>query len=144
MECGECTLCCKLLNIKDVDSKPGEYCKHCKPGIGCKIYNERPEPCRIFECAWKQMIHTGEELRPDRCNILFEKWSDYVMVGSVDSDDIKEIVIKQIDYFRSEGISVLIVNQNIKTRTYFLAPEHDKDFVRKEINGSTKLYRRLK
>jgi len=140
MECGECTLCCKLLNIKEVDSKPGEYCKHCKPGIGCKIYNERPEPCRIFECAWKQMIHAGEELRPDRCNILFEKWSDYVMVGSVNSDDIKEIVIKQIDYFRSEGISVLIVNQNIKTRTYFLALEHDKDFVRKEINGSTKLH----
>jgi len=143
MNCGECTLCCKLLDIKETDSKPGEYCKHCEPGVGCKIYNERPKPCRIFECAWKQMKHAGEELRPDRCNVLFEKWSDHVMVGATDSDDIKEIVMRQIDFFRSEEISVLMVDHNKKTRTFFLAPGHNKEFVREEINGSAKRSRKI-
>jgi len=141
MECGNCTLCCKFLNIKETDSKPGNYCKHCEPGVACKIYNERPEPCRIFECAWKQMNHPGEELKPDKCNVLFEKWSDHVMVGVTDSE-LSDLILRQIDFFRSEGISVLMVDHDQKSRTYFLVPGHTKEFVRMEINGSSKLYRR--
>jgi hypothetical protein len=140
MECDGCTLCCKLLDIKETDSKPGEYCKHCEPGVGCKIYNERPEPCRIFECAWKQMKHAGEELRPDKCNVLFEKWSDYVMVGTTTEDSLSGLVLGQIEYFKKEGISTLMVNHIKKTRTFFLADGYTKEFVKDEINGSTKLH----
>ena len=141
MNCGNCTMCCKLLNIKETESKPGEYCKHCNPGTGCKIYEERPESCRIFECAWKQMEHTAEDLRPDKCGVLFEKWADYVMVGTTEYK-LSDLILGQIDYFRGEGISILMINHKEKSRTFFLAPNHNKQFVRDEINGSTKLYRR--
>lgn len=50
--CGECSLCCKILAIPEVDSPAGTYCRHAKKGCGCQIYQTRPEPCRVFECLW--------------------------------------------------------------------------------------------
>jgi len=138
MECGNCTLCCKLLNIKETDSKPTEYCKYCTPEIGCNIYDERPESCRIFECAWKQMEKAHIDLRPDKCNVLFEKWSDNVMVGSMNVSYISDLVEKQIDHFRSEGISVIMLNNFEKYRTYFYAEGHTREFVQEEIENSVK------
>jgi hypothetical protein len=87
----------------------------------------------------------GGDLRPDKCNVLFEKWSEKVMVGVTVEKTISDLVLSQIHYFRSEGISVLMVNHLEKTRTFYYAENHDRDFVRKEINGSiknggTKLY----
>lgn len=142
MKCGNCTMCCKFPKIVETKSKAGEYCKYCEPKVGCKIYSERPESCKIFECAWKQMEHAGEELRPDRCNVLFEKWSDYLIVGATDTE-LSKLVLAQIDFFRGEGISVLIIDHSKKSKTVFLAPGHTRQFVKEQINGSTKLHRRL-
>jgi hypothetical protein len=85
------------------------------------------------------MKNAGEELRPDKCGVLFEKWSDKVIVGAT-NEILSNLILGQIDYFRSEGISIVIVDHTKKTRTYFLAEGHTKDFVRKEINDSSKLY----
>lgn len=137
MECGNCTACCKLLNIQETDSKPGDYCKYCNPGVGCRIYNERPECCKIFECSWKQMKNAGEELRPDKCGVLFEKWSDTVMVGTTEGK-LSDLILCQIDFFKREGISVLVIDHSKKIRTFFLAPGHTKEFVKIEINNSIK------
>jgi len=140
MECGECTLCCKLLKIDETNSKVNEYCCYCNPNFGCTIYDKRPESCRIFECCWKQMKNAGEDLRPDKCGVLFEKWSDNVIVGATD-EMLSNLVLGQIDYFRSENISVLIMDHNKKSITYFLADGHTKEYVRKEINDSPKLHK---
>jgi Fe-S-cluster containining protein len=131
-------MCCLLLKIKETDSKPCVYCKHCEPNVGCKIYKNRPEACRIFECAWKQMEHSHIDLRPDKCGVLFEKWSDKVIVGSMNISYISDLIEKQIDYFRSENISVIMINHFEKYRTYFLAQGHTKEFVQEEINNSIK------
>jgi hypothetical protein len=50
--CGECSLCCRLLDVQEL--KPtGEWCPHCKPGAGgCTIYQKRPPVCRNYACAW--------------------------------------------------------------------------------------------
>lgn len=39
--------------------------------IGCGIYNERPSVCRRFECAWISAPNLPDEMRPDRCGVLF-------------------------------------------------------------------------
>lgn len=132
MECSGCTICCKDLNIPETDSKEGNLCQHCEEGVGCNIYSERPEACKIFECCWKQMKITTEELRPDKCGVLFEKWSDRVIVGSTETN-ISKLIINQIGYFQKEGISVLIVNQNEKTRTFYLADGHTIQSVKEDI-----------
>ena len=130
--CGNCTVCCKHLDIPDTDSKEGDLCKYCKEDVGCLIYESRPEACSTFNCAWKQMVYAHIDLRPDNCGVLFEKWSDYVMVGSTEYD-LSDLMLGQIGYFNREGISVLIVNQEEKTRQFYLAEGHDIPFVEGEI-----------
>jgi hypothetical protein len=39
--------------------------------IGCGIYERRPPVCRRFACAWLSAENLPEELRPDRCGVLF-------------------------------------------------------------------------
>lgn len=143
MECGPCTLCCKLLRIDDTNSIPNEMCKHFKESIGCNIYNKRPKVCERFECAWKQMKHVGSKLRPDKCGVLFEKWSDNVIVGVTSMYDVLPLVTSQINFFTKENISVLLINHKRKSRTFFLAKGHSKKFVKGEINDSPKLYGRF-
>ena len=52
-KCGECSLCCLLLDVREAGKKDGEWCPHCKPGKGgCMIYDHRPHRCRGYACAW--------------------------------------------------------------------------------------------
>ena len=51
-ECGECTLCCKLLQIDVLDKPANQWCKHCIPMAGCSIYKDRPQTCVKFRCMW--------------------------------------------------------------------------------------------
>ena len=90
----------------------------------------------------KQNIKVSNELRPDKCNVLFEKYSDNVIVG-VTEKELSELVLNQIKHFRNSGISVLIVDYTKKTKTYFLVKNHTKEFVRKEINDRSFIYRRF-
>jgi len=68
--CGDCTVCCHSLWIKELDKPAGIYCKHCLPGKGCGIYETRFEICRSFLCGWRQVPQLGEAWRPDRSGIL--------------------------------------------------------------------------
>jgi hypothetical protein len=64
--CGSCTLCCKVFPVPPIDNKPaGKWCKHCKPGQGCGIWESRPEFCRSFHCHWHFDASLGPEWRPD-------------------------------------------------------------------------------
>jgi len=64
--CGDCNLGCKLPYIESPElSKPaGVWCKHCKPGKGCAIYDTRPSGCRNFFCFWMTRPELGNEWRP--------------------------------------------------------------------------------
>ncbi|MCP4006428.1 MAG: hypothetical protein GY725_19790 [bacterium] len=70
-ECGPCMLCCKLLKIGNFDPpKPANtWCPHAVMGSGCGSYEERPEPCRVFNCIWKQGALRDKD-RPDKARIL--------------------------------------------------------------------------
>jgi len=132
MNCGNCTECCRQLNIPETDSKEGDLCQHCEEGVGCKIYSERPESCRIFECCWKQMKIAGKELRPNICGVLFEKWSDRLIIGST-VDELSDLIKGQIGYFQREGITVLIANMIKKTRNFYLAEGHTLQSIEEDI-----------
>lgn len=70
--CGDCTLCCKLLKIDepDIKKKEGEWCAHCIPSRGCKIYNDRPSLCRVYLCGWRVFPFLGDHWRPKNCGLL--------------------------------------------------------------------------
>ncbi len=82
-ECGECTVCCKVLLIDDPEFQklPGTLCANCKEGGGCQIYDTRPSPCRGFFCGWRVLPGLGDELRPDRSGILIRLMRDNIPPG---------------------------------------------------------------
>lgn len=47
-------MCCKVYRIPAIGKAEGKWCGHCDIGSGCRIYAERPEQCRSFECLWLQ------------------------------------------------------------------------------------------
>jgi hypothetical protein len=60
--------------IPAVGTQAGEWCKHCAVGKGCKIYDDRPATCVLFECLWLQSQQHAPlpiELRPDQCKVVF-------------------------------------------------------------------------
>ncbi len=70
--CGACTLCCKVLAVDELDKPMGAWCRHCAPGKGCGIYEERPAPCRSFACLWLSDSSVPDDLRPDRSKVVFD------------------------------------------------------------------------
>jgi len=140
-DCGECTLCCKLLELHEVPSPIETYCRHCEPGIGCKIYKIRPEECRQFQCMWSQMERVGTELRPDKCHIIFSRAGDDVISARIEKNHkLSKLVVNQIKVFNKEGFSVLVFRG--QTSICFLTKGHTEDYARKIVDGRSKLYRR--
>jgi hypothetical protein len=73
-QCGECTLCCKLMGVEELDKAGGTYCQHCRVGNGCNIYPTRPSSCATWHCGWLDplcaVLLPSDDLRPDRCGFV--------------------------------------------------------------------------
>ncbi len=68
--CGTCTLCCKVMGVKQIDKPAGKWCRHCAPGKGCLVYDTRPEECRTYVCGWLQWSELGLEWKPERSKVI--------------------------------------------------------------------------
>ena len=68
--CGTCTLCCKVMAIKELDKPQGRWCAHCAADRGCRIYGQRPRECRTFFCGYLAIQELTEEWRPSRSKIV--------------------------------------------------------------------------
>jgi hypothetical protein len=69
--CGSCSLCCKLLPIRELDKPENQWCVHCRPGNGgCGIYADRPPSCRGFACEWLVNPQLGDEWYPARAKMF--------------------------------------------------------------------------
>ncbi len=80
--CGSCTLCCKVYEVPPVDNKPaGIWCKHCKPGAGCAIWQDRPQFCRDFQCMWILDERLGPEWKPETARFVMSYTPDQHMLG---------------------------------------------------------------
>jgi hypothetical protein len=149
MECDGCTLCCKTTNIVYMNSSHGEYCKHCIPNIGCSIHIDRPDPCKVFQCAWSQMENVHIDLRPDNCKVVFEKINRTLMLGSIDDkiENASQLVSNQITAFGKEGISTMLQQYDPHKFICKIVPGANKQEIinalEKKANDSTKLHRRL-
>jgi hypothetical protein len=70
-ECGQCTLCCKLLKVDVIEKPAGKWCKHCTPGKGCNIYAERPDVCAAWFCGWREWERLGPKWYPLKSKMIF-------------------------------------------------------------------------
>jgi hypothetical protein len=83
-ECGNCNLCCKLPEVENVKGVY-EWCKNCEIGVGCKIYNNRPEICKDFICAWAVGL-TPPSWKPNKVGF-------YIVIESEEAAEEKVITI---------------------------------------------------
>ncbi|MBV9904730.1 MAG: hypothetical protein JO346_09145 [Alphaproteobacteria bacterium] len=60
------------MGIEDLGKPAGKWCEQCAIGSGCRIYETRPEECRLFECGWKFDAALGPDWRPDRAKFLLQ------------------------------------------------------------------------
>jgi hypothetical protein len=58
------------LGITALQKPNGTWCKHCNPGVGCRIYSERPDECRTFVCSWLANPGFAPEWKPDHCRMV--------------------------------------------------------------------------
>src|SRR5262245_40783104 len=114
LECGGCTLCCKLMGIPELEKKPGKWCTHCAVGQGCKIYADRPESCRVFDCMYRLgPPGTDIKLRPDKCKVVIAPTTNPMIISAhVDPGypDAwkKEPVHSLLKRFAASGLMVVI------------------------------------
>ncbi len=89
MSCGDCTLCCKLMGVKELSKPVGMWCSACDLGMkGCTIYKERPQSCVDFQCYWLNSQGASDPavrmplvFRPDKARcIIVEHDKDKVVV----------------------------------------------------------------
>ena len=108
MECGDCTVCCTLSVVSELNKKAGEHCIYCINN-GCDIYGDHPQVCKDFECAYLQGGN-NIELRPDKCGIMFFKKSERIFCGmAVPGTSITDWAKGQIASSNKQGYSVVLL-----------------------------------
>ncbi len=112
--CGECTACCKTHQVEALQKPQGKWCVHCAIGVGCKIYDQRPQECVEYSCEWRNGSGSESD-RPDKIGVL---------VDAVISDDRTEALIRVVEvlegrierprirrmvqYFLASGLAVYV------------------------------------
>ena len=80
--CEDCTLCCKVMAIDELEKPAGTWCQHCKAGSGCKIYAERPTECQTFNCLWLIDERLGPHWKPNRSKVVLTTSEDGLEIGA--------------------------------------------------------------
>jgi hypothetical protein len=71
-QCGDCSLCCKVLGIPELDKPKDSWCPNFAAGAGCRIYQDRPPSCRDFICRWLTDSTMGPEWKPSVCKMVID------------------------------------------------------------------------
>lgn len=132
-ECGECSLCCKLPSIQALQKPVGEWCRHFKKGVGCGIYSERPECCRVFRCLWLDSDELDDAWFPRRAGL----YVGFAAAGNrmfIDVDPKDPVAWRREPYYSKikewsaralrSGKHVCVY---IKRRFIVIFPDHEED-----------------
>jgi hypothetical protein len=78
--CGDCSLCCKVMAIDELEKPAGRWCGHCGPDRGCLIYANRPGECRAFDCLWLIDARFGEHWKPSVSGLVLTTSADGIEI----------------------------------------------------------------
>ena len=70
-QCGQCSLCCKVLRVIELEKPENVWCDHCLPGHGgCSIHPTRPQICRGYYCGWMLSKTVTDEWYPLKSHMV--------------------------------------------------------------------------
>lgn len=77
--CGECTLCCRLVPVGELEKPANTRCQHLRVGKGCRVYHsaQYPSSCALWACAWLQEPEANLP-RPDRAHYVIDPFLDFI------------------------------------------------------------------
>jgi len=133
MECGECTVCCTLSAVPELNKKAWEQCFNCVDN-GCEIYGKHPQVCKDFECAYLQ---GGRDVkfRPDKCGVMFWKKSKRIFCGAaMPGVPIADLALKQIGSFKNQDYSVILLKPGEKPHIELAKGHNEKEIYEEYIN----------
>ena len=82
-ECGECSLCCEIPPVPAISKPANHRCPFWDKG--CNLYPDHPGQCKTFVCLWLANEKLPDQLRPDRCGVMFEThWPEKTVLALVD------------------------------------------------------------
>ena len=106
-KCGDCNLCCKLPHTDF--KKEYEWCSNCEIGVGCKIYETRPQVCKDFSCLWKKGL-IEEELKPNKVGFyivpeMAVSYRDKIFTIYAETHKVDNVLkkLKDIDHIDQDG-----------------------------------------
>lgn len=70
--CGDCTACCHVLAIDELDKSNWKNCSH-QCNKGCDIYQTKPQECSDYWCFFSGgMFGSNIQFRPDKLGLIFD------------------------------------------------------------------------
>ena len=74
-QCGDCSMCCKVMRVEEISKPEHQWWQHARPGIGCAIYETRPAKCRVFRCGWL-VLDMRPHWKPTKCKMVLVRRRD--------------------------------------------------------------------
>lgn len=137
--CGNCSMCCKLLHVIELNKPANKWCEHCRPGHGgCSIYDTRPHICRSFACGWLMSETVGPEWYPLLSHMILSLgvfsgvqtvtvtvdprfpwvWKEYPYYSQLKQMAQRGLQVKSAD-------DILLVHVRCDNRVWLLVPNDD-------------------
>jgi hypothetical protein len=132
--CGDCTVCCTLTFVPELNKVEGVTCINCDNG--CSIYENRPTSCRGFSCAWLSG-NIPEELRPDKVGVMIEEYPEMVaalLVKDKKISDFSPTLLSTINEYVEMGLPVIATGQFARLPDG-MTPEEAKSRLVRTVKG---------
>lgn len=141
--CGDCTVCCTLCYVPELDKGEGKKCKHCDKG--CVIYESRPKSCRNYKCEWLKG-ELPDNMRPDKSGVMIEVYPLMVAVMLAPGHTLQTLskeVLLALDEYVKAGKPVIATGQVVRLPEG-MSPQEAKDrlveTIKKYKYGAGKLH----
>ena len=130
-QCGDCSLCCKVLGIPELQKPKDSWCPNFTAGIGCRIYDERPPSCRSFSCRWLTDLAMGPEWKPSICKMVVDSRPGLFVVHvdpAVSQPWRAEPFLSVLKRLSAQGLQKSVIVMVIeKRRTIVILPDREVD-----------------